>query len=658
MTHQLFLPASLHHHGDPPDQIGRLHAHAGGLVVETPLDGSGNLLEVRLAPFPQCIHHRPEAIQHHLTLLPERAGGGAGVDGLFLEGVEDAVDETFLQPLVDVGAPQILQHLLGGLHNHATVRFRIVLEIVHDPSQHVRTSHLVRQLLRRLDDLTIIPPIQRHPTNPKIAKELRQDLLANVLRLHPRRAHALLHHLQDDALHLLVGTVKLPRQNRHDQPGVMTRVILLHQRDDVPDRLQERRQSLPVVLQRPLPQRADDRVEALDPVGMRRLRQRRDGEGPHGPHLGLLVRQAVPHGVHELAQVGEDGASHEEGDLLHDLDARVARLPRLAGSAHRLQEREEAGHAEGRGDDGERPRGGVAHVLVGAVDVRAHRGYHGAEPRGLGEVADDLPSLHAGVVILVDQQGFDHGQDPMDVRPHQIVELVQHAIDDLDQQVTLLILQRRRHEQRQDLVEERPGAERPRPIGDLPHGRLALGRRPALDLEQERHDGALPRLVLRQAGFVRDVLHEPSEVLHVLRLDVRQRRVSRAGGTLPASPGFRGGRSDGDAVRLANVLDGLPLPLLGGDVHLESRGGLSPVGGGGAEELPAGGAERDVGRRGREEGVPLGRQDGVEGGVGPGTVAALHLPLVRQGLGQVSREERRLSADQGGLSPQQGSRAG
>mmetsp|Transcript_47908 Transcript_47908/g.101820 ORF Transcript_47908/g.101820 Transcript_47908/m.101820 type:complete len:299 (-) Transcript_47908:1446-2342(-) len=298
MSHELFLPARLHHHGDPTDEVGGLHAHRGRLVVEAPLDGPRDLLEVGLAPLPQCVDHSAKPVEHDLPLLPESAGGCPGVDGLLLEGVQDAVDEALLKSVVDIAASQVLQNLLGGLHDHAAVRFRVVLQIVDDPAEYVGASHLVGQFLGSLDDLLVVPPIQRHPPYPKVSKEFWEDLLADVVGLHPGRADALLDHLQHDALHLLVGAVKLARQNGHDQPRVVTGVVLLHERYNEPDRLEERRQPLSVVLQRPLPQRADDRVERLDPVGVRRLSQRRDGEGPHHAHLGLLVRQPVPDYLH------------------------------------------------------------------------------------------------------------------------------------------------------------------------------------------------------------------------------------------------------------------------------------------------------------------------------------------------------------------------
>ena len=227
----------------------------------------------------------------------------------------------------------------------------------------------------------------------------------------------------------------------------MTRVILLHQGYHEPDRLQERGQSLAVMLARPLPQRAYDRIEALDAVGVGRLRQRRYRERCHHADLRLLVRESVTDDLDELPQVRQHRAAHQERDLLHDLDPSVPGHPALAAAAHRLQEREEARHAQGRGHHREGARRRVPDVFVGAVDVGSHRGYHRAEPCRLREVAYDLPSLDAGVVILVDEEGLDHGQYPMDVRPHEVVELVQDAVDDLDEEVTLLILEGGAHQQ-------------------------------------------------------------------------------------------------------------------------------------------------------------------------------------------------------------------
>ena len=54
----------------------------------------------------------------------------------------------------------------------------------------------------------------------------------------------------------------------------------------------------------------------------------------------------------------------------------------------------------------------------------------------------------------------------------QVVQFVQDAINDFDQQMALLVLQCGRHEQGQDLVEERPRAKLASFICDLPQSSL------------------------------------------------------------------------------------------------------------------------------------------------------------------------------------------
>ena len=102
---------------------------------------------------------------------------------------------------------------------------------------------------------------------------------------------------------------------------------------------------------------------------------------------------------------------------------------------------------------------------------------HGGETGGLGEVGDDLAALDARIVVLVDEERLDDDEDLVDVGPDQVVELVEDAVDDLDEQVALLVLERGRHEQGQDLVEEGAGAQLARLVRDLAQRRLAHGRR-------------------------------------------------------------------------------------------------------------------------------------------------------------------------------------
>lgn len=62
----------------------------------------------------------------------------------------------------------------------------------------------------------------------------------------------------------------------------------------------------------------------------------------------------------------------------------------------------------------------------------------------------------------------------MYVGSDQVVEFVEDAVDDFDQQMALLVLQRGGHEQGQDLVEEGPSAKLTSLIRNLPQ--CSLGK--------------------------------------------------------------------------------------------------------------------------------------------------------------------------------------
>mmetsp|Transcript_9935 Transcript_9935/g.17046 ORF Transcript_9935/g.17046 Transcript_9935/m.17046 type:complete len:337 (-) Transcript_9935:2069-3079(-) len=332
MAHELLLPALHHHHGDSRDKVRRLLAHFRALVVQPELDRPADLRQVGLGAHAERVHHRAEAVEHHVGVVRR----------LLLEGVQDAVDEELLQTRVDVGRALVLHALLDGLHHHAAVRLALVLQILHNAAHDVCHAHLVGDLHCGLHHLAVVAAVERHAAHPERLEERRHHLRAHVLRLHAVRAHALLHHLQNNLLHLLVVGPKLTDQRAlHHLACVVGRVHGVHQRDDESDRLEEGGEHLPAVLRDALPQRLEYRVKRLNAVGGRRLRQRRQRQRADGAHLLVLVHEPVLHDLHQGAEVGEHGAAHEDGNLLDNLDARMACLPGLLGLAHSLEERQQ-----------------------------------------------------------------------------------------------------------------------------------------------------------------------------------------------------------------------------------------------------------------------------------------------------------------------------
>jgi len=78
----------------------------------------------------------------------------------------------------------------------------------------------------------------------------------------------------------------------------------------------------------------------------------------------------------EALKMRQDGATHEDGYLLADLDARVPSLPGLLALADSLEERQQSGNAQRRCHHGKRTRRRVTHVLIHVVNVRTHRRDH------------------------------------------------------------------------------------------------------------------------------------------------------------------------------------------------------------------------------------------------------------------------------------------
>ena len=120
--------------------------------------------------------------------------------------------------------------------------------------------------------------------------------------------------------------------------------------------------SLTSVCSNSFPEWSQDAVEALDTVRMRGLGQRRQRQCCDASDFALVVIESVLYDLHEALEVCEDGASGEDGDLLHDLDARVTSLPTLLALTHGLQERQQTVHTKSRRDNGERTSGRVAHL--------------------------------------------------------------------------------------------------------------------------------------------------------------------------------------------------------------------------------------------------------------------------------------------------------
>lgn len=76
--------------------------------------------------------------------------------------------------------------------------------------------------------------------------------------------------------------------------------------------------------------------------------------------------------LHQAAKMGQNGTAHEDGNLLHDLNACVSGLPGLLAFTHSLEEGQERRNSKSRGHHSKGSGCGVSDILVHVVDIRPH----------------------------------------------------------------------------------------------------------------------------------------------------------------------------------------------------------------------------------------------------------------------------------------------
>ncbi len=128
--------------------------------------------------------------------------------------------------------------------------------------------------------------------------------------------------------------------------------------------LQEGSKTLPAVSWRAFPKGLQNAVEWLDTIGSCRLSQRRNGQSCNGSHLLLFICKPFCDDLNNTLEMRQDGTTHENSNLLNDLDACVAGLPRLLTQAYGLEERQQGRDAQRRRDNRKGTGSCVTHVLV------------------------------------------------------------------------------------------------------------------------------------------------------------------------------------------------------------------------------------------------------------------------------------------------------
>ena len=122
------------------------------------------------------------------------------------------------------------------------------------------------------------------------------------------------------------------------------------------------------------------------------------------------------------------------------------------------------------------------------IDIWTHCCNHRRKTCGFTQVTDDFTTFDTSIVIFINQHGFNHDKDLVNIGSNKFIELVHDSVNHLDEQMSFLVFQRRSHQQRKNLIKQRPGTIISRIFSDLFHGGFTDLRSPILDLEEESHD--------------------------------------------------------------------------------------------------------------------------------------------------------------------------
>lgn len=87
--------------------------------------------------------------------------------------------------------------------------------------------------------------------------------------------------------------------------------------------------------------------------------------------------------LHQAAQVWQDCTAHQDGNLLHNLDACVPGLPGFLAFTHSFEEGQKRGNTESWSHHSKSSGCGVSDVLVHVVNVRSHCGDHCSQTSSL-----------------------------------------------------------------------------------------------------------------------------------------------------------------------------------------------------------------------------------------------------------------------------------
>jgi len=110
-------------------------------------------------------------------------------------------------------------------------------------------------------------------------------------------------------------------------------------------------------------------------------------------------------------EVRKNCTSHQDCNLLHNLDACMSSLPRLFAATNSFQERKQRGNTQCRCHYSKCSSCCVTDILINVVNIWSHCRYHSCQASSFSQIRDDFTTFYSSIVVFVNKQWLYHNKN-------------------------------------------------------------------------------------------------------------------------------------------------------------------------------------------------------------------------------------------------------
>ena len=151
-----------------------------------------------LGPRSETIDYGAKGIEYYLRILRH----------LLLESGEYAFHQPLLQLCVNVSNSKISDDLLDCFHYNFAIAFIFIFQFINNLLYDFCSSNFTCYFNGCIDQLSIVFLVDGVSSNPKVAKEARDNFFTDVRYLDTICSHTLLYDFEDNLLHFVIRVLE------------------------------------------------------------------------------------------------------------------------------------------------------------------------------------------------------------------------------------------------------------------------------------------------------------------------------------------------------------------------------------------------------------------------------------------------------------------